>query len=75
MNAMNKPLNNPILDAGENQFSIPGISSDLERELDPNFDCSDDDDDDDEPLPEWRPQLLLDFIQASAEHLLCSLSN
>jgi hypothetical protein len=58
------------LDAGENQFSIPGISSDLERELDPNFDCSNDDENDDEPLPEWRPRLLVEFLQASVE-LIC----
>jgi len=53
-----------LLEAGESQFSIPGITSDFERELDPNFNQVDQDLD--VCQPEWRPRLLIEVLQVSA---------
>lgn len=41
---------------------MPGISSDLERELEANSDLPND-----EPLPVWVPQLPVEFLQASVK--------
>lgn len=51
-------------DAGESPQILPGISLELEREMDPYHDLFDSAWDE-EPLPNWCPQILLEFIQVS----------
>ncbi|KAH9479252.1 hypothetical protein JR316_0007840 [Psilocybe cubensis] len=53
-------------DAGESPFTIPGSSSELERELDPNYSDFDDDTSDDtssDTIPDWLPQYITEFLE------------
>ncbi|KIM39660.1 hypothetical protein M413DRAFT_447124 [Hebeloma cylindrosporum] len=56
------PLEGYLRDAGESPLTLPGISLELEREMDPYHDLFDSAWDE-EPLPNWCPQILLEFIQ------------
>lgn len=51
------------IDAGESPLILPGISLELEREMDPYHDLFDSAWD--EPSPSRCPQILLEFIQVS----------
>jgi hypothetical protein len=51
-------------DAGESPLMLPGISMELEREMDPYYDLFGSAWDE-EPLQNWCPRMLLDVIQVS----------
>ncbi|KDR80851.1 hypothetical protein GALMADRAFT_91528 [Galerina marginata CBS 339.88] len=55
------PLEEYLRGAGESLVSIPGTTTELERELDPNFEFLDDSFDG--SVPDWRPPYLLEFIE------------
>lgn len=51
-----------VIDAGESSITIPGISSELECELDPNHSDFHDDASDDTML-DWLPQYIIEFLE------------
>ena len=63
------------LDAGESPLSIPGICTQVEREIDPYFDIYYEETPEEVEV-EWRPQLLIELVEVSFErpfHYLCPL--
>ncbi|KAF8874053.1 hypothetical protein CPB84DRAFT_1798036 [Gymnopilus junonius] len=56
------PLEEYLRDAGESRLSIPGICTQIEREIDPYFDIYYEETFE-EAQAEWRPQLLIEIVE------------
>ncbi|KAF8159343.1 hypothetical protein B0H34DRAFT_796600 [Crassisporium funariophilum] len=64
------PLGEYLRDAGEASSLMPGISPELQQEIDPNHGFFDEISDEDQQ--DWCPQVLLDFVEVSIRSILGS---